>query len=259
MSIQESNNNQTNSSLDEVKLTDQTNLSEQPNLSLDDGETDEPLILVGAQGGEFKVNRKASFQSSLIKNALNFNEEGAKQANIPNEDRKINLDLVNDDLIGRIVEYMEWHHANPDKVTSIPTPMYCIDWNIYIKQNKLSQWDNDFIERFNTHDELIRLINAANYIRLESLLHLTAAKIAQLAKKCFQEEKEPLKAGRKFADLIGNTNWKEEDDIKAEEEFQRQEKEKEEQTKREIEQKRQEYLKKEEEKKQDKKENKEEN
>jgi hypothetical protein len=244
-------NSDSNYSINTSSLDEQTN---QEILSLDDVVSDEPLILVGAQGTEFKINRKAAFQSSLIKNALTFNEESAKQANVPNEDRKIKLDLVNDDLIQRIVDYMEWHHANPDKITDIPRPMYCIDWNIYIKQNKLSEWDNDFMNRFNTHDELIRLINAANYIGLESLLNLSAAKIAQLAKKCFQDEKEPLKAGRKFADMIGNTTWKEEDDIKAEEEFQRQEKEKEEQTKREIEQKRQEYLKKKEEEKKEEKE-----
>lgn len=214
------------------------------NISLDDEEVEikenKKLILVSSEKKEFKIDYNAAQLSQMINNAIKFNKECSKKANIDCEEiEKIEISHVSSDLVPHIVEYMEWHYSNPDKITNIPIPMYCYKWEIYVEQKKLQQWDFDFINRLDG-ENIIRLAEAADYLGIDSLYTLACAKVAQVAKTFFSDEddEDPYKAGRKFADWIGNTWWDEKQAMLEEEQFEAEEKEREKKEKQEIEEKR---------------------
>jgi hypothetical protein len=192
-----------------------TNEVNQDILSLDENEIF-TLIVKNEKQVQIK-NREILYCSNVLKTALE-NDYKTNSITLPN---------IDDDLIDRVISYMQWHHDNPNKTTKIPENMYCLDWNIYIKEDKLSQWDYDFIHSFNTHDELIRLIKLADYLDINCLIYLSAAKIAQICKTYKENPK-------KLAEILGNTDWDEQQDKKEEEEFLRKEKEEEERQKKEY-------------------------
>ncbi|CAK4097631.1 unnamed protein product [Aphanomyces euteiches] len=106
--------------------------------------------LVSTEGESFKVTYDVAVMSNLIKEQIEDISDVAQEIPLPN---------VKTNVLVKIVEFINYHHANPMK--EIPKPI---------------KWDLDFI---NTSYEMIfELILAANYLNIKSLLELACARMS---------------------------------------------------------------------------------
>ena len=97
---------------------------------------------------------------------------------------KIEIDLkqvISIENMKRILKYLNHHKGI--KPEPLPMPIR----SIHIEQIVNDQWDAEFISPFTKHS-LFELAAAADHLSCESLLHLTAAKIASLIKALPKEE-----------------------------------------------------------------------
>ena len=108
----------------------------------------------------FKLSEKAASRSKLIKDMINDYED---EVDFP-------LPEVRTEALEKIVEYLK-HYENSEP-KEIPRPLQDSQIN-----KILDEWDFNFINSI-SKEEAINLINAANYMDISSLLHLTACKIA---------------------------------------------------------------------------------
>lgn len=127
------------------------------------------INLVSLESITVPLNIKAAKTSNFISS---FNDD------YPNED--LVLRNINYSIIIKIKDFLEYHVDHPPKKILMPNPKKdfkdCVD-----------QWDYDFINNCDV-ETILQLMNAANFLQINSLLDLTSAKIASMIKGKNSEE-----------------------------------------------------------------------
>jgi len=137
--------------------------SKQESLSLDDSKED-MITLLSQEKTEFKVPRKAALQSQMIKTAL----EDDKDA------KEVNLVHISAPIVKKVVEYMTYHmDREPRKIES---PLKSTNM-----KELVDRFDAAFVDDID-QDTLFKLLLAANYMDVKSLLGLICAKVASMMK-----------------------------------------------------------------------------
>ena len=112
----------------------------------------------------FKVSKKAAVLSDLLK--------GMKD--IPDTyDIPLNDD-INSQTIEKIINYLVHFDGNPPK--EISKPLYITDM-----KKITDEYSADFVDKL-TIEELVDMISAAHYMKINSLLNLCCAKMVALCK-----------------------------------------------------------------------------
>lgn len=125
------------------------------------------VLIPGGEDASFKVRipRKAALMSELIASMLKDDEE--------DEESEIPLQEVSKDILLKVVEFLTKHMEDPMKEIVKP-----------IVSNKMEElvgeWDAKFIDL--EQEPLFRVILAANYLDIPSLLDLGIAKVASMIK-----------------------------------------------------------------------------
>ena len=122
------------------------------------------LVLASADNQKIQIDFKSAERSHLLRGLLADYEDSKE---IPLPDVKYNI-------LKKVVEYLTYYK---DKEPSqIPKPLPSANLNEFT-----NEWDVNFINSIEL-DGIFDLINAANYMDINSLLDLACAKIASLMK-----------------------------------------------------------------------------
>ena len=106
------------------------------------------------------------------------------------EENEIELKEVDGKNLERIIEYLK--HYKDIEPKEIPKPYPERTDDAFLRSILNDDWTFDFIQSM-TLDEAINLINAANYLQIDGLINILAAKLAHEMCNCEVEE-----ARRKF-------------------------------------------------------------
>jgi len=117
--------------------------------------------LKSSDGKVFEVNEKILNTSKFFKELIN---------DYPQPDQEITINQVDGKNLEKIIEFLK-HYEN-EKPKEIPKPLPNNDL-----KSILSEWDYNYINPLSIAD-LIDLINAANFLNIDDLVALTAAKLA---------------------------------------------------------------------------------
>jgi len=167
------------------------NESKQESLSLDDSKED-MIMLLSQEKTEFKVPRKAALQSQMIKTAL----EDDKDA------KEVNLVHISAPIVKKVVEYMVYHmDREPRKIES---PLKSTNM-----KELVDRFDAAFVDDID-QDTLFKLLLAANYMDVKSLLGLICAKVASMMKGKTADQI------RKTFNIRGEFTTEEEEEIRKE-------------------------------------------
>ena len=117
--------------------------------------------LKSSDGKVFEVNEKILNTSKFFKELI---------IDYPQPDQEITINQVDGKNLEKIIEFLK-HYEN-EKPKEIPKPLPNNDL-----KSILSEWDYNYINPLSIAD-LIDLINAANFLNIDDLVALTAAKLA---------------------------------------------------------------------------------
>ncbi len=117
------------------------------------------ITLKSSEGKEFKISEKAAKRAKVFNDLL---EDYGKNENIPLE--------INSETLESVIKYLE-HYENQEP-KNIEKPLKSGDLT-----KVLDTWDYEFISKFSL-EKSVDLVNAANYINLDSLLQLSLCRIA---------------------------------------------------------------------------------
>ena len=115
-------------------------------------------------------------EENCLKRANFFNE----LRNILNPDEEINIKDVDSITLIKIIEYLK-HYQN-EEPKEIPKPLPSPDLKVV-----LNEWDYNYISPISIEDA-IGLLNAADHLGIEKLVHLVSAKLASETMNCSIEE-----------------------------------------------------------------------
>jgi S-phase kinase-associated protein 1 len=133
---------------------------------LDMSDDDQIVNLISKDDIKFTINKKNCCMSVLVQTAINENSV----------DNVVPILSVNGKILEIIVTYMNHHQGIVPPEIEKPLK----DKNL---KNIINEWDAKFIDTVSKNQQqLYDLILAANYMHIESLLHLGCAKIASLIK-----------------------------------------------------------------------------
>jgi len=133
-------------------------------VGLDDGPVEEEDIkLVSKEKKEFSVSKKAAMMSTLIKTTL----EGDK------ETKEVPLFHIEGNIVAKVIEYMKYHLTTPPR--PIEKPLQSTNM-----KELVDKWDAEFCDV--DQETMFKLLLAANYMDVKSLLYLMCAKVASLMK-----------------------------------------------------------------------------
>ena len=118
------------------------------------------IILFSAENEKFIIDKKAAKRSGLLKNCIE-DDENFKELNLIEIDSKI---------LKLIVEFLE--HYKDSEPQLPPTPL--TDSNV---MQYLDEWSKKFFSKINLED-IISLINASNYMDIESLMKICCGIVA---------------------------------------------------------------------------------
>lgn len=145
-----------------------TTLENNDILSLDNDINNEKYIILKTKDDViFKLTEKQALLSNLFNNILSCNDEET------NNEVKIDY---NSDIVEAIVSFLIHHNgvAPPD----ISKPLISSNMN-----DVTTEWCASFLVKYAKKKSfLYDLVNASNYLDIQSLLHLCCAKIASLIK-----------------------------------------------------------------------------
>ena len=119
------------------------------------------IKLKSSDGKVFEINDKALFLSKFLNDIIDNNRE---------LDQEIIINKVDAKNLEKIVEYLK--HYETEKPKEIPKPIPSNDLKSF-----LNEWDYNFINPISI-EELIDLINASNFLGIDSLIKLISAKLA---------------------------------------------------------------------------------
>ncbi len=117
------------------------------------------IILKSSEDKQFKISEKAAKRAKVFNDLL---EDYGKNENIPLE--------INSETLESVIKYLEHYENQEPKI--IEKPLKSSDLT-----KVLDTWDYEFISKFSL-EKSIDLVNAANYINLDSLLQLSLCRIA---------------------------------------------------------------------------------
>lgn len=137
------------------------------NLSIDNDEKFDTLMLKSSEGRLFCVGKKTIYQSSVIKNMYEDIEGSEPDIRIP-------LTTIDSETLERILIYCD-HHKH-DEPTDEPLPKF----------EYMSDWDKEYINL--PYDTLVKLVIAANFLDIKALLDLCCKAIADSIKDKSTEE-----------------------------------------------------------------------
>jgi S-phase kinase-associated protein 1 len=144
------------------------------------GDNDKVILIPGSDNQDnvkVEITRKAAYMSELMKSMLADDDD-------PSEVPEIPLLEVSKDILDKVVEFLNRHKDDPMKEISKP-----------IQTNNLVEivgdWDANFIDL--EQEKLFKVILAANYLDIPSLLDLGICKIA-----CMVKGKEPDEVKKMF-------------------------------------------------------------
>ena len=121
-------------------------------------------------------------QKSKLFTDINQNDE--------DEENEIELKEIDGKNLERIIEYLK--HYKDIEPKEIPKPFPDRTDDAFLRSILNDDWTFDYIQNM-TLDEAINLVNAANYLQIDGLINILAAKIAHEICNCEVEE-----ARRKF-------------------------------------------------------------
>jgi len=104
---------------------------------------------MSCDGKIFQVEDAVASQSQIIKKVM---DDLGTHTTIP-------LPLVSSNILEKVIQYCTYHAA--DEVNS-------------------SRWDSEFLESLDDHETLLKVVVAANYLCIKSLLDLTCKAIAHM-------------------------------------------------------------------------------
>ena len=122
------------------------------------------LVLASADNQKIQIDFKSAERSHLLRGLLADYEDNKE---IPLPDVKYNI-------LKKVVEYLTYYKDK--EPAQIPKPLPSVNLNEFT-----NEWDVNFINSIEL-DGVFDLINAANYMDINSLLDLACAKIASLMK-----------------------------------------------------------------------------
>ena len=136
-------------------------------------EIEQPVTIVSESGDKRVIESDILKLSVTITNLI-------EDAGIDND---IPLGNVDTDTLDKLVEYLTYHHANPNEHTDYEGKGL----------DEIGEWDLKYCESMN-NAILFKVILAANYLDINPLLHLTCKTVAKMIKgKKPSEIKEILK------------------------------------------------------------------
>ena len=118
----------------------------------------------------FKLSKKAAVLSELLKGMKDIPDEYVIPLN----------DDINSQTIEKIINYLIHYDGNSPK--EISKPLYLTDM-----KKITDEYSADFVDKLNI-DELVDMISAAHYMKINSLLNLCCAKMVSLCKGKNEEE-----------------------------------------------------------------------
>jgi len=116
----------------------------------------------------FKIDKNVAKLSGFLAQFLETDEPVILDDKLVNE---ITIDKV---TFEKVIEFLNYHYKKPMK--TIKRPLKLLKLNSFEKI--VDKWDADFINVDN--DMLLKLVNAANFLNIPSLLELCCAKIAYI-------------------------------------------------------------------------------
>jgi len=134
-------------------------------LDMDDKGRDEyTVILVSQEKKEFKVPKRAAMQSNLVKTALEEDKDA----------KSVELVHISAPIVEKVIQYMDYHKdVEPRRIES---PLKSTNM-----RELVDRFDANFVDEMDL-DTLMRVLLAANYMDVKSLLGLLCAKVASMMK-----------------------------------------------------------------------------
>lgn len=140
------------------------------------------VILVAVDGGEVLVEREHAVAASLVRATLE-NDRTARRVPIPGVESR---------PLRAVAAYLAHHEGR-----EAAPPAYPLQ-SRWMKRVCEDPWDAQFVDRLGDQpDTLAAVLLAANYVGLDALVHLCAAKIASQIKDIPLEQMEDALAPRK--------------------------------------------------------------
>jgi len=125
---------------------------------------EEFVMLVSSEKKEYKVNRRAAIQSTLVKTALEEDKEA----------KDVQLIHISGAIVEKVIAYMNYHmDVEPRRIES---PLKSTNM-----KELVDRFDANFVDEMDL-DTLMRVLLAANYMDVKALLGLLCAKIASMMK-----------------------------------------------------------------------------
>ena len=125
-----------------------------------ESEDDVKITLISSDSQKFEISAKGAMRSELIKDSI----EGSKDDHI-----EFNVNNVKGDILKKVAEYLEHYKNEEPKLCERPLPSAnlkdCVD-----------EWDFNFINI--PLNDIFKIISAANYLNIQSLLELASAAFA---------------------------------------------------------------------------------
>ena len=129
-----------------------------------ESENDLKITLISSDSQKLEISAKGAMRSELIKDSI----EGSKDDHI-----EFTVNNVKGDVLKKVAEYLEHYKNEEPKLYEKPLPSAnlkdCVD-----------EWDFNFIDI--PIDDVFKIILAANYLNIQSLLDLACAAVAALIK-----------------------------------------------------------------------------
>jgi len=122
------------------------------------------ITLISQDEQKFQLARRAALQSTLVKTAL----EDDKETN------EVALVHIHSSSVKKVVDYLVYHQDRAPR--RIEAPLKSTNM-----KELVDRWDANFVDDCDL-DMLMRLLLAANYMDIKSLLELLCAKVASLMK-----------------------------------------------------------------------------
>ncbi len=146
------------------------------NLSLDDAEKLDRIVkITGYNGAVFKLTVQNLKLSELFCNTYQIDktvEEFDGVGTIAPEKYQDHFNVG----LGFVVEYLEYHKGEPQKVVEYPLKSKKMEENVKDK------WDAELADKIATANQIFNVMNLCNRLGIKSLLHLAGAKMAQMLK-----------------------------------------------------------------------------
>jgi S-phase kinase-associated protein 1 len=168
-------------------------------LANENNELKKITLILGKEGvDELEGNYDYLKHSVLIQTIMN-NDEDEEEEEVESgssESEKIPLQNVEKEEMEEIIIFCKYYNENP--LEEIEKPIK----SDKMEENVSDKWYADFIDKFD-NDKLMKILLAANYMDIKSLINLAAAKIASQIK-----DKTPKEIRERFG--IENDFTKEE-------------------------------------------------